>query len=407
MAGTRALRTARKLLLAAAQLVEKQRLLLRLTLAMGCTPKKPTPSPSQARRFSKKVREWAAFSRNSSDNSAGKRDSTGDSGANNNNASASERSGSDGKATGVPCCRVVPFKESRDVARCSVSEEDLHRGQTIGNGGFGTVYEGRYGGKRVAVKVLDRCRHNLPAAVQSFKAELCVLDLRHPNIVRTLAVSSSTLKDNTFIVMEHAGEKNLQQVISDPEEPLYIRRRLRFALDISKALDYSHKHNIAHLDLKPANVMVTREDRCKLGDFGCCQVVDGETGRVSPTERSHLTGTFAYRAPELMRGEPPTTRADIYSYGITLWQMRAREHPYTGENPHVVIFGVVANNVRPAFPEKDCEEDASVLEGWYRRHASRCWNAQPNQRPSAAEVVEVLEEKLYALRTDRNESISC
>ncbi|XP_066267368.1 serine/threonine-protein kinase mos-like [Branchiostoma lanceolatum] len=403
MAGLRTLRTAQKLFLAAARLVEKQRSLLRAVIAMGCTPKKPSPSPHQARRFSRKVREWA-FSRNSSD-SASKRDSSCDSGANNNNGAVSERGGPDCKPAGLPCCRAVPFKESREVARCSVSEDDLHRGQTIGNGGFGTVYEGRYGGKRVAVKVLDRCRHNLPAAAQSLKAELCVLDLRHPNIVRTLAVSSSTLKDNTFIVMEHAGEKNLQQVISDPEEPLYIRRRLRFALDISKALDYSHKHNIAHLDLKPANVMVTGDDRCKVGDFGCCQVVDGETGRVSPTERSHLTGTFAYRAPELMRGDPPTTRADIYSYGITLWQMRSREHPYLGENPHVVIFGVVANNVRPAFPEKD-EEESSVLEGWYQRHASRCWNAQPNNRPSATEVVEVLEEKLFALRPSRTDSIS-
>ena len=77
-------------------------------------------------------------------------------------------------------------------------------------------------------------------------------------------------------------------------------------------------------------------------------MLEGDTGRVSPTGRgSLLTGTYAYRAPELLRGDAPDTKADIYSLGVTLWQMEARRPPYAGHEPHAVVFNVVAYNARP------------------------------------------------------------
>jgi len=62
---------------------------------------------------------------------------------------------------------------------------------------------------------------------------------------------------------------------------------------------------------------------------------------------SLLTGTFAYRAPELLRGESPDTKADIYALGVTLWQMESRQTPYAGHEPHAIVFNVVAYNARP------------------------------------------------------------
>ena len=81
--------------------------------------------------------------------------------------------------------------------------------------------------------------------------------------------------------------------------------------------------------------------------------------------RSYLTGTVAYRAPELLKGGPPSARSDIFSYGVTLWQMMAREIPYGNENQHVVIFGVVAYNLRPKVENKT-EEEETALEYCYR-----------------------------------------
>ena len=112
---------------------------------------------------------------------------------------------------------------------------------------------------------------------------------------------------------------------------------------------------------------------------------------MSPTQRSYLTGTFAYRAPELLRGEPPSTKADIYSLGISLWQMASRDSPYAGENQHVVIFGVVAYNLRPNMPCKFLDLTDPV-EQCYQDLFLECWEAEPNGRPSATQLAQVLQE---------------
>ena len=117
-------------------------------------------------------------------------------------------------------------------------------------------------------------------------------------------------------------------------------------------------------------------------------------------------GTFAYRAPELLRGEQPSAKADVYSAGITFWQMLSRDMPYNGQNQHVVIFGVVAYNLRPALclsskhtDIKDnsltddipatSPDDMDPIESCYRDLFVQCWQPDPRDRPVAADLVEV------------------
>ena len=123
------------------------------------------------------------------------------------------------------------------------------------------------------------------------------------------------------------------------------------------------------------------------------------TGRVSPIQRAYVTGTFAYRAPELLRGEAPCAKADVYSFGITLWEMLSRTQAYAGQNPHVVIFGVVAYGLRPALEELGSvdpglvdpgEEDGDVVERCYRDLMRECWEGDARHRPSAQDLADVL-----------------
>ena len=116
------------------------------------------------------------------------------------------------------------------------------------------------------------------------------------------------------------------------------------------------------------------------------QVIESGKGQVSPTQRSYLTGTLSYRAPELLRGDPPTTKADIYSLGITLWQMASGYLPYSGQNQHVVAFGVVAYNLRPESGIPMCSSSQS--EQLYSKMYRKCWNTNPNHRPTAQVVTE-------------------
>ena len=267
----------------------------------------------------------------------------------------------------------------------------LSIGKLLGSGGFGSVYEGCYKGRKVAVKKLHLNRKNPHAMRESFFAELSVVSLRHKNLVRVLAVSTFTAAlHDIFIIMEYAGNKNLHHIIDCEKERMSDHRRERFAMDIASALCYIHQRRVAHLDLKPANILVTCQDSCKLGDFGCSKILpeDGQCSPATPTN-SFLTGTLSYRAPELLKGDFPSSKADMYSFGICLWQLLTREKPYGSENLYVVIFGVVAYNLRPMFSKE--------LRRKYPMYAQLCealWKADPSKRPDASSVLEVLRRKL-------------
>jgi len=268
---------------------------------------------------------------------------------------------------------------------------ELKVGKLLGSGGFGSVFEVVFRGERLALKKLHKGTKNERASRESYEAETSILDFAHPNIVKTFALMD--LWNTNCIIMEYAGDRNLQNVINDSMECMNESRRITFALDIAHALDYAHDKGIAHLDLKPSNVIVTREDRCKLADFGCCQYVEANEKPASPT-KSNLTGTYAYRAPELLRGECPTTKADIYSYGICLWQMLTREHPYGNQNQHVIIFGVVAYQLRPSISEV-----SNKHEELYVNLMQQCWHADAKLRPVASEVI--IKMKTFGWQSER------
>ena len=288
---------------------------------------------------------------------------------------------------------IASDKASREMIPNTVCEI----GRTIGSGGFGTVYEASLEGKKLAVKKMHRNVKNPHALYESVQAEKLVLPLRHPNVVRTLAVFERENLEDVWILMEFAGHRTLQSIIDDDREILDIARRCQFIRDIACALKFVHENNLVHLDLKPANVIVNRQDECKLGDFGCCQSVEltakdelSLPPSPAPSPKSLLTGTFAYRAPELLKGELPSSKADMYSLGICLWQMLTREQPYGLESHFVVIFGVVAHHLRPSLanlPPSASTEKASQL---YIGLMKSLWQASAIDRPTAQEVLQTV-----------------
>lgn len=272
-------------------------------------------------------------------------------------------------------------------------------GRSIGSGGFGTVYEATLEGKKLAVKKMHRNVKNPHAMFESVQAEKLVLPLKHPNIVRTLAVLERKNLQDVWILMEFAGHRTLQAIIDDDREVLGSARRWNFVRDIACALKFVHENGLVHLDLKPANVIVDRQDLCKLGDFGCCQSVELTSKdelalppSPSPSPKSLLTGTFAYRAPELLKGELPSVKADMYSLGICLWQMLLREHPYGLESHFVVIFGVVAYHLRPSLANLPASASSEPSASAYIELMRLLWDASPSSRPSAEEVLVTVDE---------------
>ncbi|XP_054622068.1 proto-oncogene serine/threonine-protein kinase mos [Dunckerocampus dactyliophorus] len=270
--------------------------------------------------------------------------------------------------------------------------KELHCLQPVGSGGFGSVYKATYLGGTVALKKVKKCTKNKLASRQSFWAELNAAHLRHPNIVRVIAATTCVpvyLEDDSSIgtiLMEFVGSGNMQQIIDACVEPLEADRWLRYSLDIVHGLHFLHSHRIVHLDIKPANVLRSSQDVCKIADFGCSVQLDGDVSDA--TCLRHAGGTYTHRAPELLKGEGVSAKCDIFSFGITMWQMITSQQPYLGDRQHV-LYAVVANNLRPSV------EDQAVFRSHRGRLCknllSRCWTGEVRCRPSAQEVLTQLE----------------
>ncbi|TSQ46631.1 Serine/threonine-protein kinase mos [Bagarius yarrelli] len=264
--------------------------------------------------------------------------------------------------------------------------------ESIGSGGFGLVFKATYFGEIVAVKRV-KCAKNKLASRQSFWAELNAAHLRHENLVRVIAASTQSNGDEQLggcsssvigtIIMEYAGDVNLQQLIYSAAEPLCTESCVRYAADVARALRHLHANGIVHLDLKPANVIVSPGGVCKLADFGCSLKVELVLDRDSSARRMEIGGTYTHRAPELLRGEEVTPAADVYSFGVTLWQLLTREPPYEGERQHI-LYAVVAFNLRPDLNKHVFTAGQGSS---FKELLSRCWSAEPSQRPNAEQLL--------------------
>ncbi|XP_044280215.1 proto-oncogene serine/threonine-protein kinase mos [Varanus komodoensis] len=292
------------------------------------------------------------------------------------------------------------------LAWCTIDWDQLCLLHPLGSGGFGSVYKAIYHGATVAVKQVKKCSKNRLASRQSFWAELNVMHLDHNNVVRIVAASTCAPANQDSlgtIIMEYVGNRTLHHVIygtgnmtakskddgpGDGHVCLSTTQALGYACDIMAGLVFLHSHLIVHLDLKPANIFITEQNVCKIGDFGCSQKLEDDASSIP--QRCHQGGTYTHRAPELLKGERVTSKADIYAFAITLWQMVTQQEPYLGERQYV-LYSVVAYNLRPSLTAAVFREPAIGQQ--LETIIGSCWRADVAERPSA----ELLLHNLHSL----------
>ncbi|CAH1969406.1 unnamed protein product [Acanthoscelides obtectus] len=261
---------------------------------------------------------------------------------------------------------IINRKNAEDICRNGVNNDK--RLVVLGKGGFGTVVRGVFKGHTVALKV-SRGDMGLPG-------EDNAVNLDHPNVVKTLHVPKTEEEEYHFrlIIMEYFP--NCQQLLSLIEDSKFNMdaNLLKFSKDIVDGLWFCHRNGVLHLDLKPQNVLVC-DGVCKICDFGSSRRPNHERGFI-------YQGTLIYAAPELLMGCWPTEKCDIYSLGITFWQMKSRKSPYSEyENMETIIYKVVKFNLRP-------EENTPDLN--YAKLYQRCWSRDPDDRPTSFEVIKNL-----------------
>ena len=211
----------------------------------------------------------------------------------------------------------------------------------LGRGGMGEVYlaQDTKLGRKVALKLLPSQFVGDKQRVLRFEQEArAVSILNHPNIVTIF--DAGQIEDIYFIATEYIDGRTLRAELKE-QGRLPVREALRIALQIADALSTAHEVGILHRDIKPENVMVRRDGIVKLLDFGLAKVAeslqqDPDTGAASPSnsylsEAGAVFGTVNYMSPEQARGHAVDARTDVFSFGVTLYEMLIGRQPFAAE----------------------------------------------------------------------------
>lgn len=213
----------------------------------------------------------------------------------------------------------------------------------IGKGGMGRVFLGRdtASGNQVAIKVLptDAVADD-PELLERLKRESEALRLlNHPNIVKMLDVVEET--DNYSIILEYVEGGSLADVLREhPKLPL--QTVLKIALELADALARAHHVKIIHRDIKPANILLANDSTPRLTDFGLARM---EKQQDNMTRSGTMVGSVAYLSPEAIRSEPYDSRADIWSFGVVLYEMLAGHHPFEAETTAATLAKILTSSV--------------------------------------------------------------
>ena len=239
---------------------------------------------------------------------------------------------------------------------------------SIGAGGMGEVYRARDTklDRDVAIKVLPAALAQDPERLARFEREAKVLaSLNHPNIAQIYGIEERAL------VMELVAGQTL-------EGPLPLETALNYARQIADALEAAHEKNIIHRDLKPANIMVTPAGVVKVLDFGLAAVAqspdpsnpaNSPTLTISPTRAGMILGTAAYMSPEQARGKTVDKRADIWAFGVVLFEMLTGKQLFHGETVSDTLAQVLTK-------EPDWEQVPLKV----RRLLKKCLERDPKKR---------------------------
>jgi len=281
----------------------------------------------------------------------------------------------------------------------------------LGRGGMGEVYLARDTqlGRKVALKIIHRKFASSEAIVERFLFEArATARFNHPNIVAIHAVGDHA--GQPYVALEYLEG----QTLSDRIEVSVLRPReaARIGLAVVNALQEAHRNNLLHRDLKPSNILINRDGRISILDFGLAKVISGPLPRTRSaegplsglpsqldpleTEGQGLQGTPAYMAPEQWLSVPTTGATDVWALGLVLYEMLAGRLPYEcgrRDEPCEMVISD-APVVIPAglgFPAAM----AQVI--------SDCVEKDPANRPDAGQVARQLEQYLSRRRGDRQE----
>ncbi|MFE6609863.1 Stk1 family PASTA domain-containing Ser/Thr kinase [Amycolatopsis sp. NPDC057786] len=288
-------------------------------------------------------------------------------------------------------------------------------GDTLGYGGMSEVHHGHDVrlGREVAIKILRADLARDPQFQERFRREAQnAAALNHPAIVAVYDTGETNTEFGPlpYIVMEYVEGRTLRDIVKT-EGPMSQKRAMEVMADVCAALDFSHRHGIVHRDVKPANVMITKNGAVKVMDFGIARAM--HDGQSAMTQTAAVIGTAQYLSPEQARGESVDARSDVYAAGCVLYELITGEPPFTGDSPVAVAYQHVREDPNPPSsvnPAVAPELDAVVLKALAKGPANRYQSSAEmrsdlvrtlsGQRPAAPMVMSE-DERTQVMDSDR------
>ncbi|KAH9693592.1 serine/threonine-protein kinase STY46 [Citrus sinensis] len=290
----------------------------------------------------------------------------------------------------------------------------------IVSGSYCDLYKGAFFSQDVAIKVLTN-EHLNENIRREFAQEVHIMrKVRHMNVVQF--IGACTRPPRLFIVTEFMSGGSIYDYLHKQKCGLKLPLLLRVAIDVSKGMNYLHRNNIIHRDLKAANLLMNENGvrdsdiHCYLSNFLSIstvilvvKVADFGVARVQAQYgvMTAETGTYRWMAPEVIEHQPYNHRADVFSFGIVLWELvtgkvmlpnkfsvrKEEQLPYDDLTPLQAAVGVVQKGLRPTIPVHTHPILVDLLE--------RCWQRDPSLRPDFSEITELLQHLAQRLQTKR------
>ena len=268
---------------------------------------------------------------------------------------SSRRSGASGRGAPPPGHRPTRHddhitqhpQEPAAMTTPRLLSERYELGEVLGYGGMSEVHRGLDTrlSRDVAIKVLRADLARDPQFQMRFRREAQnAAALNHPAIVAVYDTgeTQSEFGPLPYIVMEYVDGQTLREIVKTTG-PMSQQKVIEVMADVCAALDFWHRHNIIHRDVKPANIMINRAGAVKVMDFGIARAL-GEGQNV--TQTAAVIGTAQYLSPEQARGEAVDARSDVYAVGCVLFELLTGEPPFTGDSPVAVAYQHVREDPR-------------------------------------------------------------
>lgn len=287
--------------------------------------------------------------------------------------------------------------------------------EKIGSGGYSEVYRAKWDGSTVAVKVFRVAQGQLETMNELLREARIMYRLQHPNILQLLGLAmrgrrtkswkrdpvSGNLEETPLLVNDDAADLDSNGMVDDAmvdlsdhdvilcsvlkfcsggtlfdrlhqKVDLDIKWRLSILHDVAKGMAYLHEQGVIHRDLKSPNVLITEEAEAVIADFGMSKDAVG-------TITMSAIGTPHWMAPEILRGDRYSNSADVWAFGVIIFEVASRQLPYVGISPIVIMQRVAHENLRLSLPPNSCDESVRSL-------MADCLAEIPADRPSFDQI---------------------